>query len=184
MRLNKANHPKYTNALLGCALLTFATALSVLSLQAGSSHASRGSGGAVARIAATTVKRTWAGTAGAEALNEPMHMRITSVKGKLVSARGSAGGTIAGSVSFNLVLSSASRASAEFQGSNSHGTISGKGTASYRVAGPISYFDGTVTSIGGSGRYAHAYSQGIQFSGTVNRKTYEVTMLLHGKWHA
>ena len=180
MSLHSSTHPKRARALLGCALLTFATAVSVVSLRAESSHASRGEGNA----AAATAEPAWARMAGAETLNEPMHMRITSVKGKLVSARGSTGGTISGSVSFNLVLSSASRASAAFYGSNANGTISGKGTSSYRVSGPISYFNGTVTSISGTRRYAHAYSLGIQFSGTVNRKTYAVTMLLHGKWHA
>ncbi len=176
--LNNATHPKRMQVLFGCALLAFATALGGLLLETGSSHASGGS-----RDALATMKPARAGTAKVETINELMRMRITSVKGKRVSARGSSSGTIAGSVSFNLVLSSASRASAEFVGGNSSGTIYGKGTASYRVAGPISYFNGTVTSVSGNRRYAHSYSLGIAFSGTVNRKTYEVTMRLRGKWH-
>ena len=198
MPLNRATRPKRLRALLGCTLLAFAAALGVLSLQTGFSHASGGSRGALATVggsrgalatvggsrgATATVEPTWAGTAGVETINELMRMRITSVKGKKVSARGSSSGTINGSVSFYLILSSASRASAEFFGSNSNGTVSGKGTASYRVAGSISYFNGTVTSVSGSRRYRHSYSLGIEFSGTVNRRTYEVTMRLRGKWH-
>jgi hypothetical protein len=179
MKPNSTTHPTYMRTLLGCALLAFSAALGALALQAGSSQARGG-----LREAPATATPTLARTAGAETLNELLSMRITSAKGKKVSARGSSSGSVVGPVSFNLVLSSASRASVEFYGTTSGGTLGGTGTASYRVAGPISYFTGTVTGTHGSGKYAHVYSQGITFSGTVNRKTYEVTVRMRGKWHA
>lgn len=166
------------HTVLVCVLLAFAGVCGALWVEVDSSHASEGSHGALARP-----KHPQPAAAKAERLNELMRLRITNVKGKKVSARGSASGTISGSVSFKLILSSASHARAEFSGSNSSGRIDGGGAASYRVAGAVSYFSGTVTSMRGGGRYAHAYSLGVQFSGTVNRKTYEVTLRLNGRWH-
>lgn len=116
-------------------------------------------------------------------LDEVMHMTIKKVKGKRVTARGRAVGTVAGKGSFHLVLSSGSHATATFFGRNSKGTISGTGVAEYSVAGAISYYSGRITSLRGTGRYAHAASRGITFSGTVNRRTYEVKMHLRGRWH-
>ncbi len=125
---------------------------------------------------------------GAEAarirsLDQVMHMRIEKVKGQHVTARGSSTGTVSGTGSFHLVLSNGSHATATFSGHNPHGTISGTGEADYRVVGAISYYNGRITSLHGTGRYAHAASLGIALSGTVNRRTHEVEMHLRGKWH-
>lgn len=162
MRGNRAIHHMPTRALLGCGLLGLLTVLAVLWLA-----------GDAPRAEASRVR----------SLDETMHMRIKEVKGKRVSARGSATGTVVGKGSFNLVLSNGSHAEATFSGHNSHGTIGGTGVASYRVAGAISYYSGQITSLHGTGRYAHAASRGIRFSGTVNRRTYRVTMHLQGRWH-
>lgn len=129
---------------------------------------------------AAGVARTEAAVRG---LDETMHMRIKKVEGKRVMARGRATGTVEGKGSFRLVLSDGSHATATFSGHNSQGTISGTGVADYRVAGAISYYSGRITSLSGTGRYARAASRGIAFSGTVNRRTYEVKMRLRGKWH-
>jgi hypothetical protein len=118
-----------------------------------------------------------------KSLDEFMHMRIKKVKGKRVSAKGVAVGTVVGKGSFKLVLSNGSRASATFYGRNAHGTISGTGLAGYRVSGAISYYSGKITSLRGTGRYAHASPRGITFSGTVNRRSYKVKMHLRGRWN-
>jgi hypothetical protein len=125
----------------------------------------------------------WAQASGVKSLDELMNMRIKKVKGKRVAARGSATGTVEGKVDFNLVITNGSHATASFHGENAHGTISGTGVASYRVDGAVSYYTGTVTSLTGTGRYAHADERGISFSGTVNRRSYAVIMHLRGKWH-
>jgi hypothetical protein len=157
MQVNGAIHPKPARRLFGFVLLGLAAALSLHS--------------------------GWAEAAGTRSLDEVMHMHIKEVKGKRVSARGTATGTVLGKCSFDLVLSNGSRAAATFYGHNSHGTISGTGVAAYRVAGAISYYSGRVTGLRGTGRYAHAASRGIAFSGSVNRRTYEVKMHLQGRWH-
>jgi hypothetical protein len=159
-------------------LLGLGAALAVLWLAAGSSRAGEGSPGG---LNATNAARAQASTI--RSLDETMHMRIKKVKGKRISAKGNAVGSVAGKGSFKLVLSNGSSATATFYGHNSQGTISGTGVAGYRVAGAISYYDGKITSLQGTGRYAHASAHGITFSGTVNRRTYEVTMHLRGHWN-
>lgn len=123
-------------------------------------------------------------SSGAEPLYEQMRLHMTKVKGKFISASGSSRGSVAGPVSFNLTLSSASHATIAFRGSNSHGVITGTGAAIYHTAGVVSHFSGTVQSVRGSGKYAHARSLGIHFYGTMNRKTYQVTVVMRGRWHA
>lgn len=160
-------------------LLGLAATLAVLWLVAPSTQAGDRSEGApghkdAERAQASTVK----------SLDEVLSMRIKKVKGKRVSAKGVATGSVPGKGSFKLVLSNGSSASATFHGHNSHGTISGTGVASYRVAGAISYYSGKITGLEGTGRYAHASARGIKFSGTVNRRTYKVKMHLRGHWNA
>lgn len=115
-------------------------------------------------------------------LNERMSLKITSIKGNTIYARGPVSGSIPGNGSFNLTLKNASRASSVFSGGNSHGGVAGTGNGRYRVSGAVSYFSGSVNSFRGSGRYAHARSLGVSVSGTVNRQTFIVTMTLHGRW--
>ncbi len=171
MHSNQHASPCLTRPLRGSAMLLAAAFAVLLWPGVDASHASSSTHREAARVA------------GVENLNELMRLRITNVKSKKVTAVGVASGSISGSVSVYLLLSSASHAQAEFDGRNSHGTLRGFGTASYHVAGSMSYFSGTAQSVTGSGRYAHAQSLGIQFNGTMNRRTYEVTMRLYGKWH-
>lgn len=170
MQANGTIFPKALRALLG-----LAATLAVLWLATGYSRAGEESlgGGTSGRAEASKVKN----------LDETMNMQITKVKGKRVSAKGRAVGSVAGKGSFKLVLSNGSRATATFYGHNSHGTISGTGVASYRVDGAISYYSGRITSLEGTGRYARASSRGIAFSGSVNRRTYRVKMHLRGQWN-
>jgi hypothetical protein len=173
MQLNGTIPLKAIRALLG-----LAAALALLWLASGSSRAGDDSLGGLGK--------TNVGQAGASAvkyLDETLNMQITKVKGKRVTAKGTAVGSVAGKGSFKLILSNGSRATATFHGHNSHGTISGAGVASYRVDGAISYYSGKITSLQGTGRYAGASSRGIGFSGSVNRRTYEVKMRLRGQWN-
>jgi len=126
------------------------------------------------------------GTAKASAQNfeESLRMRITKKDGKHVAAKGSASGTIDGKISLKLHMVNGSKATATFHGHNSHGAITGTGVAKYHVSGAVSYYTGKITSLEGDGKYAHAASRGISFSGTVNRRTYRVKMSLAGRWHA
>jgi hypothetical protein len=178
MQINGTVNLKSTRILRVGALLAVAAALGIFWLAADSAQAGDGSLG---RLSAANLPSAEA--SAVKSLDELMRMRIKKVKGKRVSAKGRSVGTVVGKVSFNLVLTNGSHATARFFGSNAHGTISGTGVASYRVAGPVSYYSGKVTDLSGTGRYAHAATRGIKFSGSVNRKSYKVTMHLRGSWH-
>lgn len=118
----------------------------------------------------------------AEALNERSYLHLTYVRGNRIVGHGRASGTVAGNGSAQLTLVGANRAVGEFSGSNSRGSVSGRISASYRVAGAVSYFSGSVTSIHGTGKYAGARSLSIRFSGTLNRPKLTLTMSAVGVW--
>ena len=127
------------------ALLGLATALAALWLVTGSSRAGDETPGGPRGSSATRAEAS-----AVKNLDETMYMRITKVKGKRVSAKGKAVGSVAGKGSFKLVLSNGSRATATFYGHNSYGTISGTGVAGYRVDGAISYYSGRITGLEGN----------------------------------
>jgi hypothetical protein len=157
--------------LLIAGLILSCAAASVVLFDVESSHA-----GGAANVRGAKAAKT-------ETLNESFHLHLTKVKGDKIEAQGKGTGTITGNVTFNLTLVTASRATAEFGGTNSSGTMSGSGTGNYHVAGAISYFTGNVTSVHGKGRYSGVANLGIKLSGSVNRKTYEMSMTMQGKWH-
>ena len=111
-------------------------------------------------------------------------MEIKKKDGSNLSAKGSASGSVDGKVSFKIHTVSGSKATASFYGHNFHGTISGTGVAKYNVSGAVTYYTGKIKTLTGTGKYAHASSDGISLSGTVNRRTYDVKMTLTGRWHA
>jgi hypothetical protein len=121
--------------------------------------------------------------AGAETLDEHTNLRLTEVKGNKIAGQGQASGTVAGAGSAHLTLVNGSRAEGEFSGGSSGGSVVGKFVASYRVSGAVSYFTGTVTSLRGKGRYTGAHSEGIKFSGSLNRVKFTMSLTAAGKWH-
>lgn len=123
-------------------------------------------------------------TAGAESLNESTYLNLTKVSGNKIAGRGRAVGTIVGTGAANMTLVSGTKAVGEFTGGNSHGSVSGKFVASYRVSGAVSYFTGSVTSVHGSGKYSGAYGLGIKFSGSMNRVKLTMSLTVAGKWHS
>lgn len=177
MQINGTFNPKSMRVLRVWAPLAVAAALGVFWLAVASARAGDGSPGRLSAANSPSAEAS-----AVRSLDELMRMRIKKVQGKRVSAKGRSVGTVVGKVSFNLVIANGSHATARFSGRNAHGTISGSGIASYRVAGAISYYSGKVTDLSGSGRYAHAATRGIKFTGSVNRKSYKVTMHLLGRW--
>lgn len=117
-----------------------------------------------------------------EALDEHSYLHLTYVKGNRIAGHGQASGTVPGSGSAELKLVGADRAVGEFSGGNPGGSVSGRISASYRVAGAVSYFSGRVTSLHGTGRYAGARSLNIEFSGTLDRPKLTLTMSAVGGW--
>jgi hypothetical protein len=162
-------------ALLACGTLLGALALGTPPLVA----PSRASGASRATL---PLHGPPARGARVETLNLTLSLKISAIKGNTIYAHGRSTGTLVGSGSFNLTLLNASRATATFSGSSSHGGIAGSGVGHYRVSGALSYFTGSVTSLRGSGGYSGAKSLGISVHGTVNRQAFTVTIKIHGEW--
>jgi hypothetical protein len=115
------------------------------------------------------------------ALSETASLRLTSHHNFTLNERGSASGTIKGTIYIHLTLASTNRVSAEVNIYPSGGSLSGSASASYRVAGPTASFSGSMTVTHGSGRYAHAHGSGLSFSGTIRRSDDAITVRLGGQ---
>ncbi len=137
-----------------------------------------------------------AGTAGAtrDALRQPVatlartvslsengRLRLTSKKGFTLNERGSASGSISGSIYIHLHLVSNSKVTAEVNIYPRGGSLTGNGSASYRVAGGYAAFTGTLSITRGTGKYARARASGLRFIGTIQRRDDSVVTLLSGR---
>jgi hypothetical protein len=76
-------------------------------------------------------------------------------------------GTVKGAIYVHLTAVSSSRVVAEVNIYGRGGSISGRGSASYRRAGQTANFAGSMSISHGSGRYARVHGSGIRFSGTI-----------------
>jgi hypothetical protein len=113
-------------------------------------------------------------------LSERGQLRLTSKKGFTLNERGSASGTIAGSIYIHLHLVSDSRVTAEVSIYPREGSLSGNGSASYRVEGGVAAFSGTLAITRGTGKYAHARASGLRFTGTIQRRNDAVSVQVSG----
>ena len=106
-------------------------------------------------------------------LSETGHLHRTSGRGITINQdlneQGSASGTISGTIYIHLRVVSTNRVTAEVNIYPSGGSITGSASASYRSAGALATFAGTMTIERGSGRYAHASGSGLSFTGTIQR---------------
>jgi hypothetical protein len=92
--------------------------------------------------------------------------------------KGRATGTVAGSVSSQITLTSLSiKGTVTVRAKG--GTLRLRVTGDARSGGPRAKFDGTATMDGGTGRYAKARGSGT-FTGVVNRRTWAATIDAHG----
>lgn len=114
-------------------------------------------------------------------LSESGQLRLTSKKGFTLNERGSASGTISGAIYIHLHLVSQSRVMAEVNIYPRGGSLSGSGSASYRVEGAVARFSGTLSITRGSGKYAHARASGLGFTGTIRRRDDAVAVRLNGR---
>jgi hypothetical protein len=143
--------------------------------------------GAVACLACSTlVCAPPAGAAEAIAarsvtLSETGHLRLTSHHGFTLNEKGSAAGTIDGTIYIHLHIVSTNRVTAEVNIYPSGGSITGYATASYRPAGALASFNGTMSIARGTGRYARAHGAGLSFTGTVQRSNDAVTVRVSGR---
>jgi len=137
--------------------------------------------GAIASGAGVSVATGQRGVAArAITLHESGHLRLTSRHGFTLNERGSASGTITGTIYIHLNIVSTNRVTAEVNIYPSGGSLSGYAKASYHVAGPTAGFAGSMSIIRGSGGYGHARGSGLSFSGTIQRSNDAVTVHLSG----
>jgi hypothetical protein len=118
--------------------------------------------------------------ARAVSVSENGRLRLTSKKGFTLNERGAASGTIAGTIYIHLHLVSNSRVTAEVNIYPRDGSLTGSGSASYRVEGGLAVFSGTLAITRGSGTYAHARASGLHFTGSIQRRDDAVSVRLSG----
>jgi hypothetical protein len=108
------------------------------------------------------------------------HVTLTLVKktGTKFQHKGKATGTVAGSVSSRITLTSLSIKGTVTVRANG-GTLRLRVSGTARSGGLRAKFDGRATMDGGTGRYAKARGSGT-FAGVVNRRTWAATLDAHG----
>lgn len=123
---------------------------------------------------------TVASAARTISLHETGHLHRTSSSGLKLNEQGSASGTIHGTIYIHLNVYSTNRVSAEVNIYPNGGSLTGLGSASYRVNGGTASFSGTMSIKRGTGSYNHAHGSGLHFSGTIQRLSGAVTVHLSG----
>jgi hypothetical protein len=112
-----------------------------------------------------------------ERLKVTAHLRFLDARGSYLIEEGKASGPLAGTVKARI------RVTADISGAftfyPSGGTISGRGSGKLTESGTYASFAGTVTVLGGTGRYAHAHGGGGLY-GVYDRKTLGVTIQTTG----
>lgn len=114
-------------------------------------------------------------------LNDTAHLRLTSHHGFTLNERGTATGTIAGTIYIHLTVSSTNRVTAEVNIYPHAGSITGRAGASYRAAGPTATFTGTMNILRGTGTYRHASGHALSFTGTIRRTDDAITVRVSGR---
>lgn len=133
-----------------------------------------GTGASSARPAKAVAARTIA-------LSESGRLHLTSSHGLTLNEQGTTSGTIRGTIYIHLNVSSTNHVTAQVSIYPSGGSLTGSGSASYRVSGANAVFVGTLAITRGTGKYAHAHATGLRFSGTIQRKTDAVTVAVSGR---
>lgn len=113
-------------------------------------------------------------------LNETGQLHRTSHSGLKLNEQGSASGTIKGTIYIHLDVVSPNRVTAEVSIYPSGGSLTGSGSANYRVNGGTASFSGTLAISRGTGSYAGAHGSGLSFSGTIQRLSGAVSVHLSG----
>lgn len=122
-----------------------------------------GSGSAVGRSGSLP----FATAAKTISLNETGHLRLTSKHDFTLNERGTASGTVAGTIYVRLTAVSSSRVTVAVDIRPPGGSISGSGAGAYRRSGSIASFSGSMSIAHGTGKYASVHGSGLSFSGTI-----------------
>lgn len=106
--------------------------------------------------------------------------RVGAAKGLNLTEKGTASGTIDGSISLSLHVVSTNKVTATVTVSPKGGSLSGSGSASYHVQGSNAYFGGTLSITKGSGSWSGAHASDLKFSGKIERASGNVSVSLSG----
>jgi hypothetical protein len=136
---------------------------------------------AVVSVGVGSSAASTARSAGTISLSETGHLHLTSHHGFTLNEQGTASGSISGTIYVHLNLVSTNHVTAEVSIYPSGSSITGKASASYRPAGRVATFSGTMTVLRGTGRYAHAHGTGLAFSGTIQRVNDALTVHVTGR---
>lgn len=120
-------------------------------------------------------------SAGTTLLNEGGQLHLVSKHGFTLNERGTASGTIRGTISVRLQIVSTSRVTAEVTIFPRGGSITGYGTGSYHKGETAASFSGGLAIRRGSGRYAHVQGSGLSFSGTIARSNDAIAVHVSGR---
>jgi hypothetical protein len=113
-------------------------------------------------------------------LNESGQLHRTSHSGLKLNEQGAASGTIKGTIYIHLDVVSPNKVTAEVSIYPNGGSLTGSGSAAYRVNGGTASFSGTLSITRGTGSYAGAHGSGLSFSGTIQRLSGAVSVHLSG----
>jgi len=113
-------------------------------------------------------------------LNESGYLYLTSKHGFTLNEKGSAYGTVRGSIYVHLSIISSSHVTAEVNIYPSGGSITGYGSAAYYRGSQSASFYGSMSISAGSGSYNHAHGSGLSFTGTIKRSNDAVTVHVRG----
>jgi hypothetical protein len=114
-------------------------------------------------------------------LNENGSLRLTSKSGFTLNEQGLASGTVKGRIYVHLSIVSSSRVTAELNIYPSGGSITARGSASYREESTSARFYGSISIERGTGSYAHARGSGLSFSGDIQRSNDAITVHVAGE---
>jgi hypothetical protein len=127
----------------------------------------------LAILSAATLLLPTSALAHALKASDTAHLRYISASGSLLNEVGRATGTVPGSMSAHMDLSTTF--SGSFTIYTSAGQIRGHGLATPHGSGTYESFAGTVVATGGTGRYTHAHGT-ARLYGTFDRDNYALVM--------
>lgn len=116
-------------------------------------------------------------------VNETARLILLSHHKGLLIEEGNSSGTPGGKLNIHVNVSyeHTTRAALSFTAYPSGGTVSGQGEVPFYASGALAHFSGTLHSIRGGGRYAHASTRGISIQGTVQRThNYAISVKISG----
>jgi hypothetical protein len=115
-------------------------------------------------------------------VSEVGQLHLISKHGYTLNERGTASGTIKGTITVLLKIVSSSHVTAEVAIYPTGSSIAGHGTASYHKGQGAASFAGSLSVERGSGSYDHAQGSGLSFSGTIAETDDAITVHVSGRF--